>query len=206
MEGQLGLSELSVISWVSTFQGCPLSGVPLYNLSATMYWLQTNYDIVFLFPCCLVQGGAWVPQWSTLHRLCGQPVLLEISAMEVPGKVRRQQERNSITYLASFPALGGIVHAQTGSIFFGHAQERGNEAITDVHLFAINRIAIWSLQHHRWPAYNFSNHCMKHVPMKTRMVFSKLLPKIIFMGSVLMWGNYVFCESAGKLSYLLAQF
>ena len=30
MEGQLGLSELSVISWVSAFQGCPLRGVPLY--------------------------------------------------------------------------------------------------------------------------------------------------------------------------------
>ena len=30
MEGQSGLSELSVISWVSTVQGCPLSGVPLY--------------------------------------------------------------------------------------------------------------------------------------------------------------------------------
>ena len=30
MEGQLGLSELSVISWVSTFEGCPLDGVPLY--------------------------------------------------------------------------------------------------------------------------------------------------------------------------------
>ena len=31
MEGQSGLSELSVISWVSAFQGCPLSGVPLYT-------------------------------------------------------------------------------------------------------------------------------------------------------------------------------
>ena len=30
MEGQSGLSELSVISWVSAFEGCPLSGVPLY--------------------------------------------------------------------------------------------------------------------------------------------------------------------------------
>ena len=28
---QLGLSELSVISWVSAIEGCPLSGVPLYN-------------------------------------------------------------------------------------------------------------------------------------------------------------------------------
>ena len=30
MEGQSGLSELSVTSWVSAIQGCPLSGVPLY--------------------------------------------------------------------------------------------------------------------------------------------------------------------------------
>ena len=29
-EGQSGLSELSVISWVSAVEGCPLSGVPLY--------------------------------------------------------------------------------------------------------------------------------------------------------------------------------
>ena len=31
MEGQSGLSELSVISWVSTIEGCLLSGVPLYE-------------------------------------------------------------------------------------------------------------------------------------------------------------------------------
>ena len=30
-EGQSGLSELSVISWVSAVEGCPLSGVPLYS-------------------------------------------------------------------------------------------------------------------------------------------------------------------------------
>jgi len=30
MEGQSGLSELSIISWVSAFEGCPLTGVPLY--------------------------------------------------------------------------------------------------------------------------------------------------------------------------------
>ena len=28
---QSGLSELSVISWVSTIEGCPLSGVLLYT-------------------------------------------------------------------------------------------------------------------------------------------------------------------------------
>ena len=32
MEGQSGLSELSVISWVSAFEGCSLGGVPLYTL------------------------------------------------------------------------------------------------------------------------------------------------------------------------------
>ena len=31
MEGQLGLSELSVLLWVSAVEGCPLSGVPLYK-------------------------------------------------------------------------------------------------------------------------------------------------------------------------------
>ena len=31
MEGQSGLSELSVISWVSTVEGCSSSGVPLYT-------------------------------------------------------------------------------------------------------------------------------------------------------------------------------
>ena len=31
MEGQSGLSELSVTSWVSAFEGCPLGGVPLYD-------------------------------------------------------------------------------------------------------------------------------------------------------------------------------
>jgi len=33
MGGQSRLSELSVISWVSAFEGCPLSGVPLYKQS-----------------------------------------------------------------------------------------------------------------------------------------------------------------------------
>ena len=31
IEGVSGLSELSVISWVSAVEGCPLSGVPLYT-------------------------------------------------------------------------------------------------------------------------------------------------------------------------------
>ena len=33
MEKRSGLSELSVISWVSAIEGCPLSGAPLYFLS-----------------------------------------------------------------------------------------------------------------------------------------------------------------------------
>ena len=32
MEKQSGLSELSVISWVSPVEGCQLSGVPLYYI------------------------------------------------------------------------------------------------------------------------------------------------------------------------------
>ena len=32
MEGQSGLSELSIISWVSAFEGCLLSRVPLYTI------------------------------------------------------------------------------------------------------------------------------------------------------------------------------
>ena len=34
MEGQLGLSESSVISWVSAVEGCPLSEVILYTVLA----------------------------------------------------------------------------------------------------------------------------------------------------------------------------
>ena len=37
MEGQSGLSELSVLSWVSTVEGCPLRGVPLYCNYMYMY-------------------------------------------------------------------------------------------------------------------------------------------------------------------------
>ena len=32
MEKRSGLSELSVISWVSAIEGCPLSGAPLYTV------------------------------------------------------------------------------------------------------------------------------------------------------------------------------
>jgi len=37
MEGQQGISELSVISWVSAVEGCPLSGVPLYVIIVRRY-------------------------------------------------------------------------------------------------------------------------------------------------------------------------
>jgi len=40
MEGQSGLSELSVISWVSAVEGCPLSGVPLYLHKSLRYFVN----------------------------------------------------------------------------------------------------------------------------------------------------------------------
>ena len=30
VNGELGLSESFVLSWISTVEGCPLSGVPMY--------------------------------------------------------------------------------------------------------------------------------------------------------------------------------
>ena len=45
MERQSGLSELSVISWVSAIQGCPLSGVPLY-LYREMWFVD-----VYIYVC-----------------------------------------------------------------------------------------------------------------------------------------------------------
>ena len=41
MEGQSGLSELSVILWMSAVEGCPLSRVPLYNSSGYTFWYQS---------------------------------------------------------------------------------------------------------------------------------------------------------------------
>ena len=46
MGGQSGLSELSVISWVSAFEGCPLSGVPLY-LKCYLVCLRSQDDTTF---------------------------------------------------------------------------------------------------------------------------------------------------------------
>ena len=82
------------------------------------------------------------------------------------------------------PDSWGNYSCTNGVCFLWPCTRARNEAIAGVYLFAINRVAIWSLQHHRWPAYNFSNHCIEHVLIKTRIVFSKLLPKIIFMESV----------------------
>ena len=47
MEGQLGLSELSVISWMSAVEGCPLSGVPLEHLRTSFLILE----IEILYMC-----------------------------------------------------------------------------------------------------------------------------------------------------------
>ena len=49
VEGQLGLSELSVISLVSAVEGCPLSGVPLYlciTLEVFVYYGLTSYVLL----------------------------------------------------------------------------------------------------------------------------------------------------------------
>ena len=43
MEMQSGHSELSVISQVSAVEGCPLSGVPLYNVNG-MYIVIILYQ------------------------------------------------------------------------------------------------------------------------------------------------------------------
>ena len=50
MEGQSGHSELSVISWVSAVEGCPLSGVPLYYMYlADAYSASLSASVL----CCL---------------------------------------------------------------------------------------------------------------------------------------------------------
>ena len=38
MGGQSGLSELFVISWVSTVEGCPLGEIPLYISKIFSLW------------------------------------------------------------------------------------------------------------------------------------------------------------------------
>ena len=49
MEKQSGLSELSVISWVSAVEGCPLSGVPL--CCACLVCIQVYISIDQLHAC-----------------------------------------------------------------------------------------------------------------------------------------------------------
>ena len=55
MGGQSGLSELSIISWMSAFEGCPLSGVPLYCVQPLV---------------CLMRYQPWVPccSWHSSER------------------------------------------------------------------------------------------------------------------------------------------
>ena len=54
MEGQSGLSKLSVISWVSAIQGCPLSGVPLYlSTDAPDLYLSTDAPDLYLSTAAL---------------------------------------------------------------------------------------------------------------------------------------------------------
>ena len=52
MEGQSGLSEFSVISWVSVVEGCPLSEVPLYIMKEMCKLVDTDYP--FLSVCVLL--------------------------------------------------------------------------------------------------------------------------------------------------------
>ena len=72
MERQSGLSELSVISWVSAIQGCPLSGVPLYTSHG--YYLRLVFISLRAFDCvatihtlivllmrnCMIWSGSFV--------------------------------------------------------------------------------------------------------------------------------------------------
>ena len=44
MEGQSGLSELSIILWMSAVEGCPLSRVPLYNSSGYTFCYQSTKE------------------------------------------------------------------------------------------------------------------------------------------------------------------
>ena len=57
MEGQLGLSELSTISWVSAVEGCSLNGVPLYTVSVLVCVCTLMCDV-----CSFVS----MPQLSSL--------------------------------------------------------------------------------------------------------------------------------------------
>ena len=54
IEVQSGLSELSVISWVSAFQGCLLSGVPVYTRPFCEFVKrggQINVQALCVFSC-----------------------------------------------------------------------------------------------------------------------------------------------------------
>ena len=67
MEGQSGLSELSVISWMSAVQGCPLSGVPLYNFS---HFIFVATVIVYMPECFVIYFAR--PRGAYFHS--GMPI------------------------------------------------------------------------------------------------------------------------------------
>ena len=66
MGGQSGLSELSVILWVSAFEGCPLSGVnvPLYSQNPQKHMFVL---CKIRFPACCRQTSLVVLQYVHAH-------------------------------------------------------------------------------------------------------------------------------------------
>ena len=55
MEGQSGLPELSIISWMSAVEGCPLSGV--VYVCVLLVLILSQY-----FPYCLFSSKVTAPQ------------------------------------------------------------------------------------------------------------------------------------------------
>ena len=108
MEGQSGLSELSVISWVSAFEGCPLGGVPLYTqLSWNAFILnlfpcsgqqideqqideQHSFVLVFVLSSLCVHGGCDVPIGCLLQLHCTSNILLYMNWYHVLLYLRHQ--------------------------------------------------------------------------------------------------------------------
>ena len=54
MEKGSGLSELSIVLWLSAVEGCLLSGVPLYNISS---WELCSINNIQFLSTCSVQNG-----------------------------------------------------------------------------------------------------------------------------------------------------
>ena len=65
MERQSGLSELSVISWVSAVEGCPLSRVPPYLLGYLCFTQRINFSVDIDSP----QLGN-IPEYILLPKQC----------------------------------------------------------------------------------------------------------------------------------------